>query len=539
MSWYSRPITRRFLLTATATAGIGAWAARAQEILSVPGISAPADAPAALPEDLVRLMEAAPWEAGRWGLEVVDLDTGEKIVALNTDTKFMTGSTAKIFTVSAALFVLGKDYQFKTPLVHTGTLSGDQLRGDLIMVSSGDFALGGRAAADGTLEIPAFDHTDANAIPGKATITDKDALAGLNQLAQQIADSGIRKIDGEVIVDDRLWDPISINGLPITPTVVNDNLIDLLITPGKAGEKADIDWLPKSAAITIDADVTTAAAGSTPTITTTADETGRLQVRGTVPEDAAAPFIATYQVPDPASFARTLLIEALARHGVQTSADPLGTNPAAALPATTAELPVLATFTSPPFSEYARLVNKISHNLGSNMLAPLIAVQRGQRTYAAGMNIVRDYLLEEIGLAPDSFSLPDAQGLPDDQATPRAQTDLLRALVDRPEASVLVTTMPVIGVDGSLSDVIAPDNPAVGKVKAKTGTLVGPVNGKLGLMTKALAGYVDAKSGRQLAFALYLNDVPSKSEEVSDAIDLALEANRHLGEIAASLYLNN
>ena len=184
-------------------------------------------------------------------------------------------------------------------------------------------------------------------------------------------------------------------------------------------------------------------------------------------------------------------------------------------------------------------MNKISHNLGSNILAPLLAVQRGQRTYTAGMDVVRQYLLKEIGLDPNSFALLDAQGLPGDMATPRAQTTLLRAIAERPEATLLVATMPVIGVDGSLADVIAPDNPAVGQIKAKTGTLVGPVNGELGLMTKALAGYIDANSGRQLAFALYLNDVPGRSDEVSDAIAMALEANRHLAEIAARLYISN
>jgi len=192
--------------------------------------------------------------------------------------------------------------------------------------------------------------------------------------------------------------------------------------------------------------------------------------------------------------------------------------------------------TSPPLSEYARLVNKVSHNLGANLFAPLMAVARGQRTYAAGMEQVRDYLVREIGIASESFTLPNASGAPEDAVTPHAQTSLLREIARRPDAKDLVTSMPVIGVDGSLADEIPRDDPAVGHIRAKTGTLVGPVDGRPGLMTKALAGYIDARSGRKLVFALYLNDVPGRTEQVSDAIDMALRANEQLGRIAATIH---
>lgn len=500
-----------------------------------PGTTAAASGVSA---ELQRLMDADPWDAGDWGILVADQESGEVLESLNATSRFVTGSTAKTFAVASALEVLGGDHRFRTPIVHTGVVTPEgRLTGDLIMVASGDLTLGGRTTADGSLAVPDFDHYDANAVPGMATITPQDPLAGIDELARQAAASGIRHIDGDVVIDDRLWDPVSIGGVPITPIVVNDNLVDLLVTPHEPGRPATVDWRPKTAAFTVDADVTTTTAGTAPSVTVDSDGTGRILVRGTVPADAAAPFVATYQVPDPPAFARTLLVEALARNGITTTAPASGTNPDGILPTSpdVAALPVAAIHTSPPFREYVTLINKVSHNLGANLLPPLMAVQRGQRTYEDGMVVERD-VLTNAGIDPISFTLVDAQGLPDNEAAPVAQTELLRKLAERDDFSVFYDSMPSIGVDGSLANVIAPDDSAVGHIRAKTGTLIGALDGRLALTTKALAGYIDAQSGRRLVFAIYLNDIVVPSESVTDAIDLALDANELLGAMAAAIY---
>ncbi|MEV5201110.1 D-alanyl-D-alanine carboxypeptidase/D-alanyl-D-alanine-endopeptidase [Streptomyces sp. NPDC053720] len=500
--------------------------------------ASPSSSTARVSADLQKLMNDAPWSSGQWGVQVADLKTGEVVQSKSANSQFMTGSTAKTFAVSAALDVLGGDHRFRTPVVHSGTVSPDgQLSGNLIMVGSGDLALGGRTTASGTLDVPDFDHYDANAVPGMATLTQEDPLAGINELARQVAASGIRQIDGDVVIDNRLWDPVSIGGVPVTPTIVNDNLIDVLITPGAPGEPAKVDWRPKTAAFSVDAQVTTTPAGSKPAVTTESVTPGQIRVRGSVPADAKAPFVTTYQVPDPAAFARTVLIEALARNGISVTAPRLGENPSSKLPPSKEvnEMPASATYTSPPFKEYAKLINKVSHNLGANLLPPLMAVQNGQRTYADGMKTERDFLARS-GIDPHSLTLVDAQGLPGDKATPTAQVALLRHLARQDNFDIFYDSMPSMGVDGSLADVIERTNPAAGHIRAKTGTLVSAYKGKLALGTKALAGYIDAKDGHRYAFAIYVNNIPVPSNSVSDAIDLALRANKQLGAMAANIY---
>jgi serine-type D-Ala-D-Ala carboxypeptidase/endopeptidase (penicillin-binding protein 4) len=69
--------------------------------------------------------------------------------------------------------------------------------------------------------------------------------------------------------------------------------------------------------------------------------------------------------------------------------------------------------------------------------------------------------------------------------------------------------LPIIGVDGTLATILPKTSPAYGKVFAKTGTLYWAdlANDRTYLTSKALAGVMTTKSGRELIFAVYVNDV--------------------------------
>src|SRR5262245_3190016 len=173
---------------------------------------------------LQALMGQPPYDQGRWGLFVKDVKSGEILARREPTTPFMLGSTTKIFSVTAALERLGPDLRFETDVVRTGEIRSGVLAGDLILVANGDLTLGGRTRADGSVDIPDFDHTDANAMPGMATLTSEDPLAGLRELARQVRAAGIQTVDGSLLIDDRLWDTFDLARVPISPIVVNDNL---------------------------------------------------------------------------------------------------------------------------------------------------------------------------------------------------------------------------------------------------------------------------------------------------------------------------
>lgn len=79
---------------------------------SAPGSSSAAGVSA----ELQKLMRGAPWSSGQWGLQVTDLKSGKVVQSKNATSKFVTGSTAKLFAVGAALDTLGSSHRFRTPL---------------------------------------------------------------------------------------------------------------------------------------------------------------------------------------------------------------------------------------------------------------------------------------------------------------------------------------------------------------------------------------------------------------------------------------
>jgi D-alanyl-D-alanine carboxypeptidase/D-alanyl-D-alanine-endopeptidase (penicillin-binding protein 4) len=85
-------------------------------------------------------------------------------------------------------------------------------------------------------------------------------------------------------------------------------------------------------------------------------------------------------------------------------------------------------------------------------------------------------------------------------------------------------------VDGDIATMQA-GTPAAGKVRAKTGSRAAATpNGLQGIVTAvAMVGYVDTVSGRQLAFAILLRDLPFSS------FDDFMVARRDQGAIAAAL----
>ena len=372
------------------------------------------------------VMERPRYQFARWGLLVEDLRTGQVVQQLNADEFFLPASSTKMFTVAVALDMLGDDHRFVTPIHRSGNVDAEGvLAGDLILVGAGDLTLGGRDKPDGTIAIADFDHVDANAIEG-AELTEPDPLGGLDRLAEQVASAGITRVSGDVIVDDRLFETAETRPeVVVSPIIVNDNFIDIVIAPTQPGQRAKVDWRPKSAAFDVDADVETVAAGVKTDIEADIKISGEvtdglLTVRGQIASNKA-PLVQVHPVRGPARFASTLLIEALARAGVPVEAPVLADNAVDLLPseADVAALPRVATLESAPFSEYAKLILKVSHNLGAELMAAVIAAENGERTVDEGLQRIGE-MLPRLGVEPNTFAFNSASGRDGNRTTPRA-----------------------------------------------------------------------------------------------------------------------
>ncbi len=336
------------------------------------------------------ILKTPPYQDGHWGLLVVDGATGKPVYERNADQLFCPASVTKLFSTSAALAGLGADHHFETPVVRRGEVDKDgTLKGDLILVAQGDLCLGGRTGPDGSLLFEDNDHTYAGGNLD-ATLVPCDPLAGLDHLAREVLASGIKAVAGDVLVDDRLFGPAEATGSGpsrVAPIVVNDNVVDVVATPGaKPGEPATVRIVPETAFVAMDPRVETVEEGTSSRLTVRAAGPRRFAVRGRLAV-GHKPAVKTYEVEEPAAFARTLLIEALRRRGVKVEAASIGDNAADRLPsrAEVARLPVAASYTSPPFREYIRVILKVSHNLHASTLPLLLAARHGETTLAQGL----------------------------------------------------------------------------------------------------------------------------------------------------------
>ncbi len=169
--------------------------------------SGPLLAEKGLSQGILKIITDPLYKNSYWGILVKDLESGEVIYQLNMDKLFVPASTTKLFTLSAGLDTFGPDYRFQTPIYGIGKVDSEgTLNGDLILVASGDLTMGGRTIADERIAYTNMDHTDAG-MDGifEAILTQPDPLAGLNELARQVAASGVKYVKGDVIIDDRLF----------------------------------------------------------------------------------------------------------------------------------------------------------------------------------------------------------------------------------------------------------------------------------------------------------------------------------------------
>lgn len=514
-----------------APALLAANAAHAQEATPVAEAAGQA-----LPPEILAIIEQPNFAFSRWGIHVQDRDTGDVIYDLNGSQRFLAASTTKLYSTAAALHAYGADFRFETPVYQQGEVDADGvLAGDLILVASGDPTLGGRTTPEGTLDFVAIDHINAVALPF-ATLTPEDPLAGIDDLAAQVSAAGITRVDGNVVIDNRLFPTIPKDGYFITPIWVNDNLIDLTITPGAEGDGATLEWRPQVAAYQVSSSVTTVAAGEPLTVTVSSSGPGVIEVSGDIPADQG-PLLQVFQVPDPAAFARTVLIEALNRAGVEASADPTGANPEDLLPAegSYAEAARVAVLESLPFAENIKLINKVSLNQHADLLIMLLAIKAGESSFAAGMAQIKVFL-EEMGLDPAPVSLSDGRGNDyTDLFTLYAVSDLLRTMATRDDFAAYFASLPILGVDGSETNTVPADSPVAGKAQAKSGTTGATdlMNERLLIMTRALAGYMTSASGRELIFTIYVNDVPAAD------LDGMVSLIQQQGAIAEIIYAQN
>jgi PBP4 family serine-type D-alanyl-D-alanine carboxypeptidase len=502
--------------------------------------TAPDATVARLTERLAPILTRPEFRHAAWGIDFYSLDDDRPVFTLNPQQLFSAASTTKLLTVGTALTLLGPDHRFHTRVYRTGPVDGNgTLNGDLVLVGTGDLNLSGRIQPGDTLGFTNEDHAY-DADPNTAAVPG-DPLLVIKQLAGQAAEHGIRRINGRVLVDVSLFPEGQRElgtGVVMSPIVVNDNLVDLIIGPGgSVGAPTTVSISPASPYVKFVNRSTTSAAGSTPRITWSSDVTQpdgshTVTISGRFPAGKRG-ILYSYAVPEPSRFAQVVFVQALKDRGVvvtlpSAAAQRAFTGQAAAyVPAN-----VVGEHVSPTFAEEAKVTLKVSQNLhASSMPMILKATLARDDSSKTGFDLERG-MLERAGLDLGGAQQTDGAG-GDARYSPDFMVHYLAYMSRQKDFPIFQRALPILGRDGTLWN-IQPDSPAAGHVFAKTGTLSGydALNRKMLVTAKGLGGYMTTPSGRRYALSVYVNNVAVPLDQ--DAITRI--AGQALGEVVSVAY---
>src|ERR1700693_5013789 len=457
-----------------------------------------AQSSATLADRIQKVISRPEFAHANFGIKFVSLETGTVLYSLNSNKLFVPASTTKLLTEGTVLAKLGADYRFHTRIYRAAPIDKNgKLKGDLVLVASGDPNLSNRIRPDGTLAFVDEDHS----YNGPAV--DGDPLAVIKQLAKDVAAKGVRKIEGRVLVDASLFPDGPREGgtnVVMSSIMVNDNVIDLTLTPAaKSGDPATLISTPQTSYVKFVCHVTTGLAVSTSDLDisdplTNPDGPLSVTITGKVPL-GSQPTTAAFAVPSPTAFAQTVLAEALSAAGVSIKPPKYPAAPDfAALARLYTPQNQIAEHVSLPLAEEIKVTLKVSQNLHAGMGPYLLGTLVAKNTKdppQAGFATERAFL-QEAKL--DSSAISQGDGAGGDWAdlfSPDFVCNYLTYWTTRPDYPIFFKALPILGKDGTLAK-IQTASPGAGHVFAKTGTFDSEdkLNGKMMLNGKGLAGYV-------------------------------------------------
>ena len=434
----------------------------------------------------------------RWGAVVMTLD-GREVFSLNADDRFIPASNTKVFTSAAAFHYLS-GLDVADPAAGTSVWlapRGEGAAPDLVLMGAGDPALADRP----------------------------DCLENcLHQLADAVVAAGITRVN-DIIGDDTLlpaepwgqgwsWNNfVWYYTAPVSALSVNENALSLIVAAGiEPGAPGEVRWAPGDDLLTVDNQLITGLPGSEQTLRMQrVPGLEVLRLTGSIPADAA-PRTYAMAMRDPAETAARRLFRLLTERGVtvegttQARHEPAGVDAAIAAPVLIAQL------TPPPLLDSVQRILVNSQNLHAELLLRRVALARGALSPEGGAEVLAA-LVSEAGLTPVEAELFDGSGLSSyNRVTPRGMADFLRWAAQQAWGDEWRGLMPVGGESGTLARRFR-GTALEGKVFAKTGSLHG---------VNALSGYMTARSGQTLIFAVYANDRPADAPSIIGEMDANL-----------------
>lgn len=430
--------------------------------------------------------------------QVYDLTNDSVLASYNEYQSLVPASTMKLFSTATAISVFGSYKRFETKLAYSGEIdSSGVLNGDLYIVGGGDPSLGSKYF----------------------TPQDSSQDYFMNEWVQSIKAEGITKINGRVIGDATAFSEHMIPGTWSWGDIGNyygagpngltiyDNLLALSFNSGKNdGDSTVVDcydpFLPN---ITFNNQVKASNVNQDRAYVFAAPYQPQKTITGFIPKDQEA-FIVKGTIYDPAYQAAYDLEYHLLKNGISVSKN---ASTRRILQANKPQTKTFYTHKSPALSRIAYWTNHLSVNLFAEHLFQLVGLQKVRDGSNYGGSVALDNFWKKH-MNITGLYISDGSGLSRQNAVSASHfIGLLKYMKKSKYYQSFYTSLPIAGRSGTLSK-IGRGTAAENNVRAKSGTMT---------RVKSYAGYAKTKSGKEVAFAMVINNYNCYTSTVTKKLE--------------------
>lgn len=437
-----------------------------------------------------------------------DAYTGEEIASYNEHMALGSASLMKLVTTAAALDILGPEFRFSTRIGYAGSFNAadSSLKGYLVI----------KGGADPTILSEYFPDHQNNII---------------ETWAEELYDEGIRNVSGSVVSDALIFDhhtaPGGWNwsdlgnyyGAGAHGVCIFDNMYRIHFRSGPEGTKPElVSTEPEIEGLIIENRLMSF--GKKDNAYVYLEPFGNHAViRGEIPVNRND-FILKASIPDPPLLTSALLQKALTERGVSFGKRPtsLRLSPSVAAEYRSSPKTVCFTSYSPVLAEIIKVTNTESVNVYAEQILKYLGALYTKQESAStesGLEAVRKHL-ETWPFHSKGLYMSDGSGLSRSNAlSAHFITSLLYTMRSKSSyGHYFYNSLPEAGKTGTLQNYFR-DDVFVDNLRAKSGTAGGMRN---------YAGYFKTSEGRDIAFAVLVNNFDCTSSEVTGKVESLLKS---------------
>lgn len=423
-------------------------------------------------------------QGAAFAIHITEEQSGKTIFEKSADQRMRPASNMKLLTAAAALDELGEEHRFETIVATDGQVKNGQLNGNVYLIGKGD---------------PSLTYED------------------IQQLASQLHELGIKKINGDIVADDTYFDRerysedttwkdesayygAAISALTASPDNDHDTgTVKVMVEASSSSGKPTVNLVPETDYVSIQNDAVIVSDNEEAELEVTRIHgTNDIVISGSIAAgDSEREWVAVWE---PTEYVLHLFQDYVKTSGIQVT----GTAKTAKAPTNRTEL---LRKQSAPLKELLLPFMKLSNNGHAEMFLKHIGSKGKAGNWEDGINSMEHYL-SDIQLPKEQMVIRDGSGLSHvNGITARQLTTLLTQVKQESWFPAFKTSLPIAGkaermIGGTLRNRFV-DTELAGKINAKTGTLTG---------VSSLSGYMETKSGEHVVFSILLNGLLDEEE---------------------------